>query len=130
MPEYLFKNPETEEIKSIIQRMNETHVYSENGIEWSRIFTCPQAIVDGKFNCWSESKFLEKTKNMKGRVGDVTDLSKELSEKRASEHDGIDPVKTKFFNDYSKLRKGKRHPSDKRTEVKKDLTLLNRNKRK
>ena len=39
MPEYLFRNPETDEYVSVIQGVNENHSYSENGVEFERVFT-------------------------------------------------------------------------------------------
>ena len=39
------------------------------------------------------------------------DRSKELSEKR-KEKEGRDPVQQQYFKDYSKKRKGVKHPKD------------------
>ena len=36
----------------------------------------------------------------------------ELSRKRAAQNGGEDPVRRKYFDDWSKKRKGKKHPSD------------------
>jgi hypothetical protein len=45
-------------------------------------------------------------------IGDTMERSRELSHKRAEENGGIDPIKRKFFDNYSKERKGKKHPKD------------------
>ena len=116
MPTYLFKNPETNEVKEVVQRMSEKHTYSEGGVEWIRIWTIPRAIVDGKMDVWSTKEFVEKTGRMKGSVGDIWDLSREASEKRQQEVGGKDPIKEKYFNDYSANRKGKKHPQDHRSK--------------
>ena len=117
MPIYLFKNPKTGSIKEVIQRMSENHTYSENSVEWQRIFTIPQSSIDTHIDAFSESGFRDKTSNKKETLGDLMDRSKELSEKR-KHIAGEDPVQKKFFEDYSKTRKGKKHAKDPSREVK------------
>ena len=117
MPIYLFQNPNTGKIKEIVQPMNVEHIYSEAGIKWERIFTIPQASIDTEIDAFSEDSFKKKTSNKKETLGDLMDRSKELSEKRQSIA-GTDPVQNKFFEDYSKTRKGKKHPKDPSREVK------------
>ena len=47
MPIYIFKNPITGKVKEVIQKMNDDHVYfDEEGTQWNRIFTSPQASMD------------------------------------------------------------------------------------
>jgi hypothetical protein len=117
MPIYLFKNPNTGKIKEIVQRMSENHIYSEDGVEWERIFTIPQASIDTQFDAFSENSFRDKTSNKRETLGDLMDRSKELSEKR-KDIAGADPVQQKFFEDYSKTRKGKKHIKDPSREIK------------
>lgn len=117
MPIYLFQNPNTGKIKEIVQPMNVEHIYSEAGIKWERIFTIPQASIDTEIDAFSEDSFKKKTAGKKETIGDLMDRSKELSEKRQSIA-GTDPVQNKFFEDYSKTRKGKKHPKDPSREVK------------
>ena len=51
MPEYLYQNPETGEVLSIIQGMNDEHKFvDDQGLEWKRIFLNPTLIVTGKLN--------------------------------------------------------------------------------
>lgn len=111
MPVYLYLNEETGEIKEIVQSMMEEHVYSEDGINWKRVFTVPKTSIDTKIDPFSANEFIRKT-NKKGTVGEVMDLSSELSEKRAEKTGEGDPVKKKLFNDYEK-RVGKKHLLDK-----------------
>jgi hypothetical protein len=47
-------------------------------------------------------------------MGDMLDKSQELSQKRADKNGGVDPVKDKFFKDYSAQRKGAKHPDEKK----------------
>jgi hypothetical protein len=59
----------------------------------------------------TKTDFAEYTKNHRGTIGDLWDRSAELSEKRSKIY-GKDPVKDKYFKDWSKKRKGKKHPLD------------------
>jgi hypothetical protein len=112
MPIYIYKHPEQEQYIEIIQTMSEAHVYEKDGVEWKRIFTVPNASIDTQVDAFSKNKFIEKTGNMKGTVGDVLDMSADLSRIR-SERTGEDPVKRKFFDDYKK-KVGQEHYHDKK----------------
>ena len=113
MPLYLYQNEKTGEIREILQSMNELHEYNgEKGNEksWKRIFTIPQASIDTKQDPFSSNDFLDRTKSKKGTYGNMLDYSEELSEKRASVMGGVDPVKQKYYKEYSKNRRGAKHP--------------------
>lgn len=118
MPIYLYRHPETEEIKEIVQGMNDKHVYFEGEIEWKRVYTKPNASIDTQINEFSQKEFVEKTGQMKGSVGDMLDLSAELSEKR-KERAGEDPVQKQFFKDYQK-KNGVKHMHDKKKVIEKN----------
>jgi len=109
MPEYLFENPDTGEVISITQGINEEHSYSEKGKLFNRVFTVPNASVDSDINPFSAQQFTEKTKNMKGSMGDMWDYSKELGEKRKASNNGVDPVRRKAEENYSKKRRGMKY---------------------
>lgn len=111
MPIYLFKNPKNGKVKEIVQSMNENHVYFEDGIQWERVFTIPQSNIDTQIDPFSESEFKNKTSGKRETLGDLMDRSKELSEKRQRAA-GTDPVRKKFFEDYSKKTNGKKHVKD------------------
>lgn len=111
MPIYLFKNPKTGKVKEIIQSMNEEHIYSEDGLQWERVFTIPQSNIDTRIDPFSEADFKNKTAGKRETLGDLMDRSKELSEKRQRSA-GTDPVQKKFFEDYSKKTNGKKHVKD------------------
>jgi hypothetical protein len=116
MPLYIFQNPETGEIKEVVQSMNQEHTYTEDGTEWDRVWTTPQVAMDVKIDPFSTKQFVDKT-NKPGTYGDLMDRSAELSEARAEKNGGVDPVKQKFFDDYSKTRGGKRHPEESKNKV-------------
>jgi hypothetical protein len=111
MPEYLYQHPKNGKTISVIQSIHENHEYIDgSGTKWDRIFTSPQLNTEGtlKAEC-SSREFSEFTGKKKGTIGDLWDRSKELSEKRQKIY-GKDPVKNKYFKDWSKKRKGKKHP--------------------
>lgn len=99
MPQFLYRNPKTGKIKEVIQSVNEPHVYSENGVQFERVWTVPQASFDTSIDPFSSQAFIEKTSNGKQRLGDLWDRSAELSEKRKSKL-GYDPVKDKWKKQY------------------------------
>tara|TARA_Y100000310_G_scaffold510_1_gene760 strand:- start:1816 stop:2175 length:360 start_codon:yes stop_codon:yes gene_type:complete len=116
MPEYLYKDPETGEEVSIYQGINEKHKYSADGKEFERVFTVPNASIDTNIDPMSEKDFVEKTRNKKGTLGEMWDASKEASEKR-DKITGKDPTKEEYFKNYSKKRKGMKHPDQNKGRV-------------
>ena len=68
--------------------------------------------IDYTIDPFDKNHYIDKTRNMKGSVGDLMDQSRELSEKRASMRDGEDPVKRKKLDDWSSKRGGMIHPKD------------------
>ena len=111
MPEYLYQHPTNGKKISLIQGINDKHQYIDpKGIKWNRLFTSPQINSQEKLSVnSSEHDFARVTSSQKGNVGDLFDRSKELSEKRQKIY-GKDPVKEKYFKDWSKKRNGKKHP--------------------
>lgn len=110
---YVFKHPKKEEYVEVYQDIHAKHEYSDKrGLKWERVFTAPNIGIDTKQDPFSQKQFLEKTRLSNGKVGDLLDRSLELSEKRASKNGGVDPVREKFFKDYAKNRRNKKHPSD------------------
>lgn len=116
MPIYIYQHPITDEIIEVVQAMNDKHEYiDDQGLRWQRIFVKPHAQVDAKIDPHNAKDFVEKTKHKKGTVGDLFDQSQELSEKRQQIF-GADPVKEKYFDEWSKKRQGKIHPSQTNTD--------------
>lgn len=102
MPYYLFSHPETEEVCEIFFHMNDEKVYiDENGLKWKREFVVPQASIDANIDPYSSRAFVEKTKKA-GTVGELFDLSKEMSEKRGGKKN--DPIKKTHEQQWKKDR--------------------------
>lgn len=110
MPIYIFSNPETKELKEVFFHMDDEKKYiDEQGLEWDRELSSPQLNTQGSIDPWNNNDFVNKTADMKGTVGDLLDKSSELSNQRAQENGGVDPLKKKYYENYSKERKGAKH---------------------
>ena len=112
MPIYVYKHPTEERYEEVVQGMNDDHAFSEEGVEWQRVFLSPNAAISNSPDPFDGNSFVEKTANMKGTVGDMMDYSAELSQKRAERTGGEDPLKRKHLKEYEKLV-GKKHVEDK-----------------
>jgi len=111
MPIYVFEHPKTGEQVEVFFGMNEEKKHiDKDGTEWKRVFLSSELSTEGSIDPWNNVDFVNKTANKKGSYGDILNLSKELSEKRAAQNNGKDPVKEKYFKNYSKERGGKKHP--------------------
>lgn len=112
MPIYIFKHPEKEQYKEIFFKMNDEKKFiDENNLEWKRVFTSPELSTFGETDPWSHNDFMDKTSSKKGTVGDMMNHSEELSQKRKDKL-GYDPLKKKFYENYSKARGGAKHPKE------------------
>jgi predicted nucleic acid-binding Zn ribbon protein len=109
MPVYLYANANTGEVKEVFQGMNDPHVYEENGVQWERIYTVPQATFDTKVDPFSSKDFVKKTQG-KGTVGDLMDRAKEWQQDRADKVGADDPIVKKADEEWSKTRGGRRLP--------------------
>lgn len=118
MPIYIYKHPDIEEYTEEVQGMNDKHVYFDpDGLEWKRVFTIPNASIDSQIDPYSSKEFIQKTENKKGSIGDMMDYSKEMSQARSESNGGIDPVKEKYYKDYSAKRKGAKHVDQMKSEM-------------
>ena len=118
---YIFKNPQTQEIKEIFQHKNDNHSNEENGIKWERIWVNPLTAIDSKpIDPFSAAEFVKRTGQKSGKLGDIIDYSKEQSIKRA-EKLGSDLVLNEYYKNYSKKRLNKKHPNQKKQELKDSL---------
>lgn len=115
MPNYLFTSQTTGETREFFYHMRDVPKVSAiidiDGEKWRREMTMPQAAPNGikPLDPHSAKQFVAKTGAMKGTIGDMLDLSKEMSEKRAEKHGEKDPIKEKFYDDYAAKRRGIRH---------------------
>ena len=113
MPFYQFIHPETEEVIEVMQGMKQDHVYiDEKGVEWERVWNVPQASFDTKIDASDKLGWMRKMENKRTTVGDMEAQGEEMSRKRAAQNGGEDPVRRKYFDEWSKKRKGKKHPRD------------------
>ena len=113
MPLYTFSNPKTGEIKEVFFHMNDEKAYQdEDGLDWVREYGSPQLNTNGTTDPWSSKSFVDKT-SKGGTMGDLLDRSADLSKERASQNGGVDPVKEKYYKEYSKKRNGALHEDKK-----------------
>jgi hypothetical protein len=119
MPNYTFisiDNPELE--KDFFFLMKEVPSFNsifedENGQKWKRVPTIPFTSSNTKSDPFSSKDFVKKFENKNVKIGDISDASGEASALREQKL-GVDPVKMRFFDDYSKKRRGINHPDDPR----------------
>jgi len=112
MPLYVFQHPNTGEEIEVVQSMKSDHIYiDKEGVEWKRVFFPANASFDTQGDCFSKEDFARRTAKQGMTVGDMWDLSKEMSNQRVKKA-GTDSVKDKYFKDYKKKRKGVKHDSD------------------
>jgi hypothetical protein len=125
MPIYQYKNPETDEVIDVVQKMKDEHVYvDDNGLEWERVWMIPNASIDTHVDPFDSKKYLDSTRKNQS-MGDMFDQARELSEKRSQITGGKDPVKEKYFKEYSAKRRGKTHPDqNKEKTVELDLAKI------
>lgn len=119
---YQFKNKKTGKIIDVVMPMKEyKHYCGENGDEdfWERVYDLPQVNIGNAkvVDPFDNKGFVNKTANMKGRYGDLLDYSSELSDRRAALNGGEDPIKRKYFDDYKKKTKGKKHIKDRPKKI-------------
>ena len=126
---YLFHNKETDEYREVEMKMKDYAPYcGENSNEdcWERVYETPQISMGNStskaVNPYSQNEFVERTGKMKGNFGNMLDYSKELSEKRAADHGGVDPVKKKHFKEYER-KTGKKHLADKKSYESKNVKI-------
>ena len=111
MPLYTFEHPISGEQQDIVFGINDEKIFvDESGVKWRRIFLSPNVSVDSGIDPFSKSQFLNKT-SKKGTIGEIMDISKEMSEKRKSKL-GYDPVQKEYFKKYSEKRSGTKHHLD------------------
>ena len=110
MPIYTFEHPDTGEVREVLQKMTDSHEYEAEGVEWRRVWACPNAAIDSEID-GSKENFLKHISERKGTYGEVMDASREASEKRIKKY-GRDTVKEKYFKEYSEKRHGMKHKQD------------------
>ena len=118
MATYTFQHPKTGETIEIVQPMNEKHVYvDQDGLEWTRVWHPVSFAFDTKVDPHDPKAFVKKTEKG-GTLGDIMDLSREMSEKRGG--DKNDEVKVKHAKEKEK-KLNERRLSNLREERKKQF---------
>lgn len=115
MPIYLYQHPKTEEIIEIVQSVNDVHEFSRDGVKWHRIFTSPQLNKDTQIDPFDAKSFIKAT-DKPDTLGALFDRSAEAAAKR-KDKEGIDPIKEKYYDGWSKRRKGMEHPDVKKRKA-------------
>lgn len=109
MPQYRFIDDRDGSIHEIIMGMNDDHSYiTPDGYKLRRLWdVAPNANIDStsNLNPFDSKAYVDLTAKKQGTIGDLENLSRELSEKRTDKA-GQDEVKQKMFKDYSKKRGG------------------------
>lgn len=97
------------------------------GVKWERLFSVPQTVISplSKLDPKDPKAFVKATGERKGKIGDLYQLSAELSEKRTKEM-GKDFVKAKSWDNYEKKRVKSVHP-ERRKEQLKEFIKKNKN---
>ena len=119
MATFLYRNPKTGEIKEIVQGVHEKHEYSEGGVKYEREFTSPNTATNTQWDPRNPKDYVEKTRSKRGTLKVLFETSVELREKRL-EKDGHDPHREKYYEDYSKKRRGKKLQVQQREEFMKN----------
>ena len=110
MPIYEYQNPETKETIEVVQSIKAKHIFiDDQGTEWHRIWSAPNAAIDTEIDPYSSKDFLKATAKKGMTAGEMMDLSGDLSRKR-ERSSGLDPVKNKAVTKYEK-KTGKAHPN-------------------
>jgi hypothetical protein len=100
MPLYTFQHPKTQEFRDVFFHMTDEKKYiDENGVKWDRVFYPPTFAFDTRLDPHDPNSFKKKTERG-GTIGELFDLSKELSEKRGG--DKNDEIKVRYEKDRNK----------------------------
>lgn len=127
MPNYEFESEDGSECSTLFYHFSSAPkigeiVTDESGKKWKRVASRLSSNVDTKIDPFSEKDFLKKTAK-KGKMGDLWERSKELSEMRKNKNGGKDPVAEKFYTEYENKYKHA-HPEKKKQEAKEKLNKL------
>jgi hypothetical protein len=100
MPEYSYLNLVNNQIVTKFFKMSEMdaskEIIEENGVKYKRVYVNPNMGIDTILDPFSPQDFIRKT-NKPGTLGGMSDLSAEMSKRRADKNGGYDEVREKFF---------------------------------
>lgn len=108
MATYLYQHPVTKKVVEITQSTKDKHEYTDSeGVKYDRVWTIPQTSFNQQLDPFSSKSFVDKTRGKKLSVGDLWDMSAEMSDKRAG-NSGKDEVKMSYEKKETEKRKGKK----------------------
>jgi len=117
--DFFFRMKDVPSVGSVIK--------DDDGIEWKRVFTIPQAASNiTKIDPNSPKDFNRRLENKNLNIGELWDSSAEMSEARAAKNGGTDPIKEKYYEKYSAERQGAKHPKQKKEEEAKRVKEQNK----
>lgn len=100
MPFYTFQHPILQKTIDVFFKMNDEKKYiDEDGLEWNRVFYPPLFAFDTMIDPHDPKAFVKKTEKG-GTLGDIMDLSKEMSERRGG--DKNDEIKVEYSKNKEK----------------------------
>lgn len=120
MPVHEFVNESTGKTVEVYVPINaptsEHHTQMIEGVAYKRVYSAPLAAVDTSHGDATKEDFKRLTTNKKGlTVGQMWEMSAEMSQHRADKNGGVDTVKESFYKNYEK-EVGKPHPDIEKKE--------------
>ena len=126
MPVHNFQNEKTGKIISVLVSIKEPvknhQIQIEDGEVYKRVYDMPSMSMDVKMGDLTKEDFIRSTSSKNYTIGNMMDISKEMSEDRAKRNGGKDPVKEKMYADYEK-KTGKKHFEAERRDAKEKLKI-------
>lgn len=123
MPVFEFQHEESGEIISVLVAISEPdearHKQIVDGKTYKRLYSAPIAAKDTLVKDATNQDFKRVTQGKNLTVGQMWEISKEMSEQRQDKNGGIDPVKEQFYKDYEKKTGGKHIDIKKREAIEK-----------
>lgn len=94
---------------------------------YKRVYAAPLAAKDTKRKQGSKDDYKRVTGDKKLTVGEMWEISKEMSQERADKNGGTDPVNEQFYKDYEKKMGGKHIDVKKREAMEKAKKVFEAN---
>lgn len=128
MPVYDFESPDGKVI-SVLVPLNaadaERASQTVDGVVYKRVYSAPLAAKDTLRKGGSNEDFKRVTEGKNLKVGEMWEISKEMSKDRADRNGGHDPVKEQYYRDYAKKTGGPHADVKAREAAEKRRKLMN-----
>ncbi len=106
MPVYDFADPATGKVISVLVRLDETNearqTQVQDGVTYKRVYSAPAAAHDTIKGSATQQDFHRCADGKNLKVGDLWDMSREMSQDRADRNGGYDPVREKLYEKHQK----------------------------